>query len=75
MPTGTPTSSDLRWAIIRMRLRGYRVNDIEDTLAVSPSLIYNIIRIFEATGQVLPPVSDAPRGRPRTLSYAEIWVS
>ncbi|KAF8595843.1 hypothetical protein BDV93DRAFT_420625, partial [Ceratobasidium sp. AG-I] len=67
------TSNDLRWAVVRMRSQGYHVDKIETTLTISRRQIYKILEIFRATGGVQIPIDILGRGRPRMLSYDEIW--
>lgn len=58
-----------------MRNNGYNVDAIGEALSVSRRQIYKVLEIFRATGGVHAAIDILGRGRPRMLSYDEIWVS
>ena len=67
-------SEDLRWVLVYMHhKRNMSVNEIERLTSLKPRTIWRILKLYEDTGQVMPPAAKS--GRPRKLDDNDIEVS
>jgi transposase len=67
-------SEDLRWVLVYMHhKRNMSVNEIERLTNLKSRTIRRILKLFEETGQVMPPAAKS--GRPRKLDDNDIDVS
>jgi transposase len=67
-------SEDLRWVLVYMHHKqNMSVNDIERLTGLKPRTIRRILKLYEGTGNVMPPAPKS--GRPRKLDDNDIEVS
>lgn len=67
-------SEDLRWVLVHMHhKRNLSVNEIERLSGLKPRSIRRVLKLYEETGQVMPPTAKS--GRPRKLDDIDINVS
>lgn len=75
---GNRLSNDLRWAVVRLITMRCHVDFVAAALGISERTITRIMSIFHASGgaRVRLDIGERPgQGRPRALSYRELWVS
>jgi len=71
---GKQVSDDLSWTIIRMAPL-MSLNDIEAYTSISKRQIQKILARWRVTGDVQPPPTGLPRGRPQHLTAEDVAVS
>jgi transposase len=68
-------SEDLKCAMIRMKADNLKVVKIAQYCDVSNQTVYNVLKLFRTTGDVVSIATNVKRGRPRKLNECDRDVS